>query len=386
MQPDHKSASYLCQSCGKFYTTSIQVSTTCTHCECQQTSLDTWRNVISKRSNGLIFEQIESTTNSSIAKSMLKDEKKVDAKLDFVGSKKARRTLIVSLIVGLIILAGLAISFNTLTNILVQSEDPPSTIDGSLTIAEENEWKNIGYKCIIRLNQFLGSDGIFDKVKHVYSPDIDQIELFYLTKKHEHSRSIVNLTKLKVISRERANIVFTDSLGRKIEAAFIKDKGQWLLDWKHFVNKGTMPFDQFLSEKPSDTHSFRLYFTENKYGSFQQITLLDTQPNNILPQINEVSSVSMSVDQTNPQYSALMNLIKTSKNYAIFNKTLSSVDVGSFGSRDPFANYRVNISLKWIQVDGDTVLKIEKINAAHWLDESFDSFLLPSQKLINATN
>ena len=156
------------------------------------------------------------------------------------------------------------------------------------------------------------------------------------------------------------DVVFTDDSGDLQEAAFIKEEGEWKLDWESYVRYSSMSWHGFVNAEKTIEGEFRLYIKkfdlgnelEDGYATFQ-----------LYP---ASANVNNKIDSKGAQR---MLLSLSDSHTSILNELSQDVD----NAIDPAGYARVNLKLR-LNYDEENQPSIELLDilATHWRGVSVD--------------
>ncbi|MDB9741779.1 hypothetical protein OAB00_02880 [Akkermansiaceae bacterium] len=375
------SGNYLCSACNTFFTAPISNNVSCSHCHSSQLSINAWEQTILKRKQDLPFEE---TISEEQYKVVPDGESQISQKLDYFGQKKRRRKHIMALFV-LCWVVGLAVlgynHYKPKTNTLVTAQD------GSVTQLPAKPKKPIinpiqkfGQVWVNTYNHFMSAFSDNQKAAVLYNWTASELS---------EARSLYNYSfppnffglKKAVLHDDFAEVSAVSNNQIEFLIIYKKEENGWLIDFDHFINRGTMDFSRFLEEQTKTPQTFRLYVTEHKSGLTQLLTLQAARPNDQNYVRQRAAKTTITIDKNESITQDLELFIKAWKSFKKFNSTLPSWDNSAMGDQDPSNAFRGTLTLQHEEINGQTVLKIKKIHSAHWLGDYYKDFLTPAQKI-----
>ncbi|BCU76160.1 hypothetical protein llg_08750 [Luteolibacter sp. LG18] len=198
----------------------------------------------------------------------------------------------------------------------------------------------------------------------------------------------VNPAEIRLLSRKVLKLGTTDAIGttwsvtdgRKLDAVFVEEEGEWRLDWYHFVRYGDYPWPLFVSGSGGDSGEFRLLArqrtsTGDTHSGPLSLTLY--APRFGLPGEPGVGSPEIEVSRTSSEGLLLMAAFQEAA------KGEKAFD-GQLSKDDPDEMIRVRVKVRRNVDDrGNRHFTVEKVIACHWLswDEAGVVPLTPEEAL-----
>lgn len=369
---DRRQGYYHCQSCGHYYWSEIK-GKGCPQCGATHLNIQAWDEVIKRRNMSAVFE---THVNQKSQRVQDKVDHTSSAKLDIIGRKKAQQKAFV--------LAGIIVCFMALIGLVyksyVKSNNEKSAVevqgDGSLSAEDYANREKIAILCYNKAEQFFASEDYYDKVTLLYRGKIEDVIRFQEENAYAHNLHLSELLSHHV-DNTFTEIVAKSKNGEIVELVFVKQGEEWLLDWDFLITKSDMNFAEFLEKKPEGVFNFRLLFTEKPLNLYHLVTFHEYRRNSALMTSLTGVSDSVLIKEEN-KLKEMKELIEVAKTYQRENEMLSEKDSGALAMNDPKNYYRINVSLEFDQEL--KILKLVKINAAHWLGGFYVDKYKPSQQ------
>lgn len=379
MKFSEQSKHYKCQNCGKIFSSHDSVNLQCSHCGAHQRDLTKDSHVEFTK---IATQSIPLDTKQTIDPKIQREEDRINAKLDVVGSKKNFRTLIAILICCGWATLMVGITYKVIVRDRNQKVSITTSQDGSLTKVQQLQWQKNGAICNEILKEFLSSEDFIKKEKILYAPNIDIVEDLFNTPTIKLPTRLKPGAFIVHMPTENILVLHTTSVeDDKIEAVFYKKEDQWLIDWRHFFNYSSINFSDYLVRQPLGNHQFRLFFSSSDSGDNILITFYDTQQNNSLYNLPLADKQSLLIEGNNKFRDQLDTTIEKAKLYKDLNKTLTDIEEGLLGTRDPNKSiYRATVTFNYRLENGRKILQLQSIDKLHWLDDYYLEQMTPAQK------
>ncbi|NNM28302.1 MAG: hypothetical protein HKO57_02180 [Akkermansiaceae bacterium] len=186
------------------------------------------------------------------------------------------------------------------------------------------------------------------------------------------------LTNLYVDDDQRAiETVWADPGGDEMEMVFIRDQGQWKIDWEAFVRYSTAEWLLFITGSPREGE-FRVYMRRielSQQAGREPMFGLKFYPASYDSRIrSRGESDTVLVPRDGEVGQRLQQLFTVSG---------QSPDVGDskLAERDPEDLYRVRVRLAWKDGrDGNPYLSLQNLVAANWYAEGFEDIGLEDRR------
>lgn len=151
--------------------------------------------------------------------------------------------------------------------------------------------------------------------------------------------------------------------GRKLDAVFYKEDGEWRLDWEQFVHFSEVPWPLFLAGSGRESEEFRLMArlkSVDEKSADSQLSLVLYNPRFGYP--NDPTS-------TTPGFSIRRNSDDGRLLIAAFHarRTGKSPFDGALATADPEGMIRLRVRVKRSEEQKGRSFVIEKVIACHWL-------------------
>ncbi len=363
---------YLCRSCQKFFTSDIQLSVECPHCKSKQLHLESWDLIKKKRERFLNFSTAKTVEYGIINTSGH------DAKLNIIENKKAKRRIMMILI-GFIWLAGIGIlAYKSSTKETINAHN--STQSPALEKFQQNQQQILAQAFPV-IQTFFSLEKAENKSHLTHLTSEDQLYSDFNNPTTDYLKGISHVQAVQD-KGSFCEFLIIRKQGNPFEVIMARQEDSWLIDWEHFSNASSMPFREFLTKKPTEAQTFRLYFTVDSVADSQELTFIEAQPNNNLFSPNQAKHLRIKFTSDHPLRAHIDNLISHSKDFKNYNNSSLEVHQQSLtGLIDPKGYYRVNITLKYTNKDGRLRPEVLSINAAHWLGSHWKDTFSPAQKL-----
>jgi len=367
---------YICQQCGNVFQAEKELSTKCPHCGAPQIDTAQWQKVIVRRTHQISFEtetEIEDTEHR-------KDQ---DLHLDLFGRRKAIRRLFF-IIMGLLWIAG--IGFIIFKKVTDESKKPTNNVaaqNTSFTTEDLKFARNFQNKTWLIINQFLNSPPEFNRAPLLIGADSNELERYFSS--GANRLPIQPQKMLSVLNQEsyvEASVVFENK--NTAGFIFVKKGNNYLIDWDHFTNQGTMPFTEFIEEEPDEEHTFRLFFTVDSSGATVELNFIDAQVHNEAFNTSDAANLRIKIFPEDPNKADVDELVESSKKLIRYHSTLPEKQKSILREDDPHGYYRANVNIQWQEVDGRKTPVLTKVNAAHWLGDHYPHMFTPTQEITNA--
>ena len=149
------------------------------------------------------------------------------------------------------------------------------TSDSELAIDAYNKkkLKEALPECLEALKSFVSAKETVDKTLHVYQGSrlAYKMEKYYAANPTLIGSITVEAVKSSIYNEindhSLVDIVFTDDSGDLKEIAFIKEDGEWKLDWESYVRYSSMSWFRFVNTEEAIEGEFRLYIKKFNFGS-----------------------------------------------------------------------------------------------------------------------
>ena len=152
--------------------------------------------------------------------------------------------------------------------------------------------------------------------------------------------------------------------GRKIDAVFFEEAGEWKLDWEEYVRYSEHPWNLFLAGDGPAEAEFRLFARERLAEQRSEVSKLNIvlhAPRFGYPSDAEGASPEFLIDQDSPQGKALKAAFAARKSGDAIYSALK------MENRDPEDMIRVRVKVRRYDGTLGRELIIEEVKACHWL-------------------
>lgn len=366
-------ASYLCRSCQKFFSADVSQSVECPDCRITQPNPESWEKVIQARSKGLKFN------NAKIVYHAPEDRSKADFKLNIIERKKTKHKLML-VALAFAWIGGLSLLGYKATEKNKTRENSKSSTALSANKSTKKIQQQLFTQAWPSIQKFLLADNSTKRSDLTYNIDDRILYLAFNNQSISFPKDITQILASQYHGSYAELLVGREN-GKPIEIVMLEKEGKWLIDWDHFSNSSTMLFRDFLIEKPTTEHNFRLYFTVDNIASTKEITFIDAQPNNDLFDDSNPKRVRIKFPSNHPLRADIDKLVNLNKDFKSYNSTLSTDQRSILGSFDPKRYNRVNVTLKWVKKDDRMVTELVAVNAAHWIGSHWAAKSTPAQDL-----
>ena len=152
--------------------------------------------------------------------------------------------------------------------------------------------------------------------------------------------------------------------GRKFDAVFFEENGEWKLDWEEYVRYSEHPWNLFLAGDGPDEAEFRLFAREKLPEQRSEVSKLNIvlhAPRFGYPSDAEGASPEFLIDQSTPQGKMFKAAFAARRSgNAIYGAT-------EVENRDPEDMVRVRVKVRRHDGTLGRELIIEEVKACHWL-------------------
>lgn len=232
-------------------------------------------------------------------------------------------------------------------------------------------------KCADRFAKFVSANIVNTKSAHILNGSelVLDIDRYYATNYMNNQLTSSRYVDFRLIEEKnttKAELLLeytpeTDknSSSFKFEVLFWKQGDEWLIDWPHFVRLGEMSWFRFGENKTKDSPKrFRLYTREPATGSisisgyseykFSAAANNSNKPS-LLPQSVFVKHQTPARSKLNKQFKLLRERKRKQSN---------ADDV--FGTFDPTKSIRLDVTIDYEDIEGETVMVLKEIHRFNW--------------------
>ena len=372
---DPTQGTYLCRGCQTFFLSDMQSAVVCPQCKLKQVNAEAWDQIIKQRDTVGVFNNAIPVDYGTLG------TRKNDAKLNIIENKKAKRKLMMFLI-ALVWVGGIGLlmykaSEKEKLKIENLAKQPSAE---KLQQTRKQTQQRIFSQAVPKIEQFLLLDKRSSRSHLVYQTDED---ILYTAFNNSLIQFPKDITSVQAIQNQGAfaEVSLARKQGSAVELVLVEQDGSWLIDWDHFSNASSISFTDFLTNKPTEAHTFRLYFTVDAVAGTQEITFIEAQRNNDLFNLDQAKRLRVKFPSDHPLHPDIDALVNHCQDCKSYNSSLEAHQRSILGTSDPTGYYRINVTLKWVKEEDRMLPEVVSINAGHWLGSYWKDTFTPTQKL-----
>lgn len=282
-----------------------------------------------------------------------------------------RRLLIKVICVSSVLLALIVFKANRPASEEPPEHKPAASVrkDVPTVTAEDFELLNKGVsKCVQTFAGFISAGTPEERNQFVVSP-IDtttRMVRFYslnpLTNLDPASLSMTGNAVLHVPGAKMIETQWKSNDGKKIDAVFREESGEWRLDWDHFARYGDYPWALFLSGSGPSEGEFRLLARERlaeERKDSEAISVVLYSPRFGHPDVTGFQSPEFLVSRNTRDGQLLDAAFKLARSgKQVFDSTLPNLN--------PEEMIRVRVKVRRTEVDEERKFEITEVAACHW--------------------
>lgn len=274
-------------------------------------------------------------------------------------------------IVGLAVLALMANRMNSIEESGVKDDEELGEEDNAY-VARKIEARE---KCLTRFREFAASTIVQSKSFHIINSndlilDIDRYYQRNLIKNDLVTSSIVKYDLIENEEQSKFTALYRYTPRKEqpaetydFEVIFWKSGDDWLIDWPHFVRLGDMSWFRFGEVKRLNSPKrFKLYVREPNTDSlglsgYEEYKLSEAFNTSALPSQLEKSVFVKYQTDLRTKLTKAFEQLRDSENQSIPTDS---------GFQDPPRKIRVDVTVEYQEVEGNTVIVLEEIHGFEW--------------------
>lgn len=243
------------------------------------------------------------------------------------------------------------------------SSDSKTISDLDIKLLEE-----AGPRCIETFSQFLAAITPEERNQFVLSPvsTASRMVRFYslnpLTNIDPSTISLERNAVLDLGGGKAIETLWAGPEGKRYDALFREENGEWRLDWEHFARYSDFPWSQFLAGDGPNDGEFRLLARERlakERKNEENLSIVLYAPRFGRPEESGFQSPEFLVPRSDPAgrlLDAAFQLARDGKR--VFGSTLPHID--------PDGMIRVRVKVKRTEVNLERKFEITAVTACHW--------------------
>lgn len=292
------------------------------------------------------------------------------------GTQRKRRHLMLKLAAGwAVVLAVIVFGARWLWNEEDTGQTPTVTTAKTASVSNEDvDFLNrVSPKCAGIFSEFLAAGTPESRNQFVLTPILTSSRMarFYglnpMARVDPQSLKLAASAVLKLPAGKALETQWNGTDGRKIEAVFREENGEWRLDWDHFARYSDYPWALFLAGSGAAEGEFRLLMRErlaDERKTSDSLSLVLYAPRFGQPGEVGMQSPEFLVARTSSDGKLLDAAFKLARSGGqVFGSTLANLN--------PEGMIRVRVNVRRLEVNMERKFEIAKVIACHWyaLDE-----------------
>ena len=243
------------------------------------------------------------------------------------------------------------------------STDAETISDLDMKLLEE-----AGPKCLETFSNFLAATTPEERNQFVLAPvsTASRMARFYslnpLTNIDPSTTRLERNAVIEMAGGKAIETLWQGSEGKRYDALFREENGEWRLDWEHFARYSDYPWSQFLAGDGPTEGEFRLLARERlakERKNEETISLVLYAPRFGRPEESGFQSPEFLVPRRDPAGQLLDNAFQLARDgRRVFGSSLPHID--------PDGMIRVRVKVKRTEVNLERKFEITEVNACHW--------------------